>query len=158
MLELIKLTIFDKKINFGVRFGGKNMFLGQISNYLVPTGEAGTVIPVRTVSNTNDNVVNRRGVISFLKSGHYNVDASISVSAEDVQNVTVSIYADDGVRRSVIATIPAGEEGEVGIANVSLVDAIKVVLTKYFNVANIYIGVDQSGVTIDGYIRVEYVK
>lgn len=135
------------------------MFLGQINNYLVPSGEAETVIPIRTISNTNDNVVNKRGIISFLKNGHYNVDATISVSAEDTQNVTVSIYADDGVRRSVIATIPAVPDGEeVGIANVSLVDAIKVVLTKYFNIANIYIGVDQSNVTVNGYIRVEYVK
>lgn len=135
------------------------MFLGQINNYLVPSGEAETVIPIRTISNTNDNVVNKRGIISFLKNGHYNVDATISVSAEDAQNVIVSIYADDGVRRSVIATIPAVPDGEeVGIANVSLVDAIKVVLTKYFNIANIYIGVDQSNVTVNGYIRVEYVK
>lgn len=135
------------------------MFLGQINNYLVPTGEANTVIPIRTISNTNDKVVNKRGVISFLKSGNYNVDATISVSSATTQNVTVSIYADDGIRRSVVATIPTVPDGEVvGVANVSLVDAIKVILTKYFSVANIYIAVDQSDVTVDGYIRVEYVK
>lgn len=135
------------------------MFLGQINNYLVPTGEANTVIPIRTVSNTNDKVVNRRGVISFLKNGNYNVDATISVSATESQNVNVSIYTDDGVRVSVPATIPAPPTGEtVGIANVSLVDAIKVILTRYFSVANIYIAVDQSDVTVDGYIRIEYVK
>lgn len=135
------------------------MFLGQIDNYLVPTGEANMVIPVRTITNTNDKIVNKRGIISFLKSGNYNVDATISVSAEDTQNVTVSIFTDDGVRRSVLATIPAEPaEGEGGIANVSLVDAIKVVLTKYLSIANIYIGVDQSDVTVNGYIRIEYVK
>ena len=135
------------------------MFLGQINNYLVPAGEANTVIPIRTISNTNDKVVNNRGTISFLKSGNYNVDASISVSAADTQNVTVSIYADDGERRSLVATIPAPPAGEdVGVANVALVDAIKVVLTKYFSVANIYIAVDQSDVTVNGYIRVGYVK
>lgn len=135
------------------------MFLGQITNYLVPAGEANTVIPIRTISNTNEKVINRGGVISFLKNGHYNVDASISVSSDTAQNVTVSIYADDGVRRSLIATIPTAPDGEdVGVANVSLVDAIKVVLTKYFSVATIYIGVDQSNVTVDGFVRVEYVK
>lgn len=135
------------------------MFLGQIQDYLVPAGEANTIIPIRTISNTNDNVINQQGTISFLKNGYYNVDASISVSAEDAQNVNVSIFADDGVRRSVLATIPAVPDGEeVGVANVNLVDAIKVVLTKYFSIANIYIAVDQSDVTVNGYIRVEHIK
>lgn len=135
------------------------MFLGQINDYLVPSGEANTVIPIRTITNTNDKLVNRQGVISFLQSGNFNVDATISVSAATPQNVNVSIFADDGVRRSVLATIPAAPDGEtVGVANVSLVDAIKVVLTKYYNVATIYIGVDQSDVTVNGYIRIEYVK
>lgn len=135
------------------------MFRGRINNYLVPAGEAGTVIPITTLSNTNEKVVNKRGVISFLQNGTYNVDASISVSATESQNVTVSIYADDGERTSVPATIPAAPEGEtVGVANVSLPDAIKVVLTRYYSVANIYIAVDQSDVTVDGYVRIEYVK
>lgn len=135
------------------------MFLGQINNFLVPEGMANTLIPIRTLINTNDNVINQQGTISFLKNGYYNVDASISVSAEEAQNVTVSIYADDGVRRSVLATIPTAPTGEdVGVANVSLVDAIKVVLTKYFSIANIYIAVDQSDVTVNGYIRVEHIK
>lgn len=135
------------------------MFLGEIQDYLVPTGMAGTVIPIRTISNTNDKLVNRKGVISFLKNGKYDVDASISVSGADTQNVTVSIYADDGIRRSVVATIPAAPDGEdVGVANVSLVDSINVVLTKYFSIANIYIAVDQSNVTVNGYVRVEYVR
>ena len=136
-----------------------DMFLGRINNYLVPTGQANTVIPVRTITNTNDKVVNKSGVISFLTNGNFNVDASISVSAEDSQNVTVSIYAEDGERTSVVATIPAAPDGEtVGVANVSLVDAIKVILTRYRNVANIYIAVDQSDVTVNGYIRIEYVR
>lgn len=135
------------------------MFFGRIDNYLVPTGMANSVIPIRTETNTNDNLVNRKGVISFLENGNYNVDASISVSAADAQNVNVNIYADDGVRRSVLATIPAAPTGEdVGVANVSLIDAIKVVLTKYFSVANIYIGVDQSDVIVSGYIRIEHFK
>lgn len=134
------------------------MFLGQINNYLVPSGMANTLIPIRTLSNTNDNIVNRQGMIKFLKNGYYNVDASISVSAADTQNVSVNIVADDGVRKSVVATIPAAPGDEPGVANVSLIDAIKVVLTKYFNVASIYITVDQSDVTVDGYIRIEYVK
>lgn len=133
------------------------MFLGRINNYLVPVGMAETVIPIKTITNTNDRIVNNKGVISFLKSGTYNVDASISVSAAESQTVTVSIYADDGVRTSAIATIPAPVD-DTGVANVSLVDAIKVILTKYFNVANIYIGVDQSAVTVDGHIRIEYIK
>lgn len=135
------------------------MFLGQINDYLVPSGEANTVIPIRTVSNTNEKVINKRGVISFLQNGNFDVDATISVSATESQNVNVSIFTDDGVRISVPTTIPAPPNGEeVGIANVSLVDAIKVILTKYFNVATIYIGVDQSDVTVNGYIRIEYVK
>lgn len=135
------------------------MFLGQINNYLVPTGEANTVIPVRTITNTNEKIVNKRGVIYFLQNGNFDVDATISVSATSAQNVTVSIYAEDSARESVVATIPAPPDGEaVGVANVSLVDAIKVILTKYRNVANIYIGVDQSDVTVDGYIRIEYVR
>ena len=48
--------------------------------------------------------------------------------------------------------------GDTGTANVSLIDAIKVALTKYYNVANVYIGVDQSDVTVNGYIRIEYVR
>lgn len=135
------------------------MFVGQIDNYLVPTGMANTVIPIRTLVNTNDKLVNKQGIISFLKDGNYNVDATISVSAADSQNVNVSIFTDDGIRKSVLATIPAAPTGEdTGTANVSLVDEIKVVLTKYFNVANIYIAVDQSDVTVNGYVRVEYVK
>lgn len=135
------------------------MFLGQITDYLVPSGQANTVIPIRTITNTNDNIVNSKGTISFLRNGNYNVDASISVGADTEQNVTVSIYVDDGVRRSVVATIPAVPTGEeVGISNVYLVDAIKVVLTKYYNVANIYIVVDQSDVTVNGYIRIEHFK
>lgn len=135
------------------------MFLGQINNYLVPSGEANTAIPVRTISNTNEKVVNRQGVIYFLQNGNFDVDATISVSATATQNVTVSIYTDDGIRESVVATIPAPPDGEtVGVANVSLVDAIKVILTRYRSLANIYIAVDQSDVTVDGYIRIEYVR
>ena len=135
------------------------MFLGNINDYFVPDGMANTVIPIRTVSNTNDKLVNRKGIISFLKDGNYDVDATISVSAAESQNVNVSIYTDDGVRVSVPATIPAPPTGEdLGIANVSLVDAIKVILTKYYNVANIYIAVDQSAVTVNGYIRIEFVR
>lgn len=135
------------------------MFVGQIDNYLVPTGMANTIIPIRTETNTNERLVNKKGVISFLKDGNYNIDATISVSAADSQNVNVTIFTDDGARKSVLATIPAAPTGEdVGVANVSLVDAIKVALTKYFNVANIYIGVDQSGVIVNGYIRIEHFK
>lgn len=43
------------------------MFFGEIQNYLVPTGEANTIIPIRTIRNTNDKIVNKRGTISFLK-------------------------------------------------------------------------------------------
>lgn len=79
--------------------------------------------------------------------------------ATESQNVTVSIYAEDSARESVTATIPAPPDGEtVGVASIPLVDAIKVVLTKYRNLANIYIAVDQSNVTVDGYIRIEYVR
>ena len=145
------LSLFESEV--------KIMFFGEVNNYLVPTGEANTVIPIRTITNTNDKLVNRRGVISFLENGSYDVDATISVSAADTQNVNVILFTDDGARRSVLATIPAAPDGEdVGVANVSLIDAIKVVLTKYFNVANIYIGVDQSDVTVNGYIRIEYVR
>lgn len=135
------------------------MFIGQIQDYLVPSGMANTVIPIRTERNTNDRVFNKKGVISFLENGHYNIDATISVGAEDTQNVTVSLFVDDGVRKSVIATIPAQpSDDELGVANVSLVDSIKVDLTKYIDVATIYVGVDQSNVRVNGYIRVEYVK
>lgn len=135
------------------------MFLGEINDYLVPTGMANTVIPIRTISNTNDNIVNRQGIVKFLKNGRYNIDASISVSAADSQNVNVILFTDDGIRRSVLATIPAAPTGEdVGVANVSLIDAINVALTKYYNVASIYIGVDQSDVTVNGYIRIEHFK
>ena len=135
------------------------MFLGQINNYLIPTGMANTVIPIKTVRNTNDRIVNKKGVISFLKDGNYDIDATISVSATTTQNVNVSIFTDDGVRVSIPATIPAPPTGEeVGIANVSLVDAIKIILTKYCSIANIYIGVDQSDVTVNGQIRIEHVK
>lgn len=135
------------------------MFLGRIDNYLVPSGMANTLIPIRTETNTNDNIVNNKGMISFLKNGNFNIDASISVGADDTQNVNVSIFTDDGIRKSVVATIPVPpSDNEQGIANVSLVDAIKVVLTKYLKVANIYIGVDQSDVTVSGHIRIEYFK
>lgn len=132
------------------------MFLGQIENYLVPVGGANGMIPIRTITNTNDNIINNKGMISFLKNGNYNVDASISVSGAE-QNVTVSLFADDGVRRSVIATIPATTD-DSGVANVYIPDAIKVILTKYLKVASIFIGVDQSNVTVNGYVRVEYFK
>lgn len=135
------------------------MFLGQITNYLVPSGMANTVIPIRTETNTNERILNNKGIISFMQNGSYNIDATISVSAAETQNVNVSIFTDDGVRKSVLATIPAAPDGEdVGVANVSLVDAIKVALTRYYNVANIYIGVDQSDVIVNGYIRIEHFK
>ena len=135
------------------------MFLGQINNYLISTGMANTVIPIKTARNTNDRIVNKKGVISFLKDGNYDIDATISVSATTTQNVNVSIFTDDGVRVSIPATIPAPPTGEeVGIANVSLVDAIKIILTKYCSIANIYIGVDQSDVTVNGQIRIEHVR
>lgn len=135
------------------------MFLGKIKDYLVPTGMANTVIPIKTETNTNDKIVNNKGTISFLKNGTYNIDCSISVSATTSQNVNVSIYTDDGERTTIAATIPVPpSDAEPGIANVSLVDAIKVILTKYISVANIYIAVDQSDVTVNGIIRIEYIK
>lgn len=135
------------------------MFLGQINNYLVPSGMANTVIPIRTISNTNEKVVNNKGMISFLKNGKFDVDATVSVASDTPQNVNVILFTDDGARTSVPATIPTAPDGEdVGIANVSLIDSINVILTRYFNVANIYIGVDQSDVTVNGYVRVEYLR
>ena len=135
------------------------MFLGKIKDYLVPTGMSNTVIPIKTETNTNDKIVNNKGTISFLKNGTYNIDCSISVSATTAQNVNVSIYTDDGERTTIAATIPEPpSDAEPGIANVSLVDAIKVILTKYISVANIYIAVDQSDVTVSGTIRIEYSK
>lgn len=135
------------------------MFLGQINNYVVQTGQANTVIPIRTVSNTNDKVVNNKGVISFLRNGKYDIDATISVSGDSVQNVTVNLYTDDGIRTSVTGTIPTSpSDTEPGTVNISLVDAIDVILTRYASVANIYLAVDQSDVTVNGYIRIEYVR
>lgn len=135
------------------------MFLGKINNYLVQTGMANTVIPIKTTTNTNDKIVNNKGTISFLKNGTYNIDGSISVSATTAQNVNVSIFTDDGERTTIPVTIPeAPSAAEPGIANVSLVDAIKVILTKYISVANIYITVDQSDVIVNGIIRIEYIK
>lgn len=135
------------------------MFLGEIQNFFIPAGEANTVIPIKTLANTNDNVVNKGGVISFLKSGMYNIDASISVTGAEADNLTVTIFADDGARISVPATIPAPPDGATeSTVNVSLVDAIKVILTRYRSLASIYIGVGSSAVTVDGYIRVEHVR
>lgn len=135
------------------------MFLGQINSYFIPSGEANTIIPIKTLSNTNDNVVNKGGVISFLKSGMYNIDASISVTGTGADNITVTIFADDGARITVPATIPTPPDGATtSTVNVSLVDAIRVILTRYNSVAKIYIGVGSSAVTVDGYIRVEYVR
>lgn len=135
------------------------MFLGEIQNYRIPAEQANTLIPIKTLSNTNDNVVNRSGLISFLKSGMYNVDATISVTGAEADNLDVVIFADDGARISVPATIPAPPTGATSATvNVSLVDAIKVVLTRYRSVAQIYIGVNSSDVVVNGYVRIEHVR
>lgn len=125
------------------------MFFGTIEQ---ATTVASANIPITTELATNRKVVNNTttNTLEIRKQGIYNVDGYLSMSG--VQgDIDVNIIADGDLRRTVSVSLPSA----TAYATVPIVDAIRVVLAEYPQVANIAIRVDTSGLSVFGAIRVE---
>lgn len=128
------------------------MFLGNVTNW---TSVVGQNIPFTTVLNTNNRTKNDNGLISFKRSGYYNIDCALNLVGAG--EVIVSVIK-DGVEDP---TTYAETEITTDVAdgNVAIVDAIKVVLNRNIDdLATIALRVDTAGITVSGKLRIEYVQ
>ena len=127
------------------------MFLGRATDFV--TSGVNQVIPFVTRKNTNNKTSNQLGVINLKKSGYYNVDGSLVVSGA-AGNITVTVYADgvptDNVMNvTVAANIPT---------TITITDALEVKRSNFPEYAQLSLVVAQTGVTVNGTLRVEYLQ
>lgn len=127
------------------------MFLGRVNDF-VTTG-VNQVIPFVKEINSNAKTSNQLGVISLKKAGIYNIDASLTVEGA-AGDVTITVYA-DGVPTSNVITVTVTADTPVSI---SITDAVKVARAEFPEYANISLVVAETGVTVNGKIRVEYLQ
>ena len=127
------------------------MFLGRINDFV--TTSANQIIPFITKINSNKNTSNSAGVISLRKAGYYNLDANLYISGV-AGVVTATVYA-DGVPTDNVASATTAV---AGVASLSLTDVIRAAISQFPDVATISIVLDTAGVSVDGTVRVEYVK
>ena len=133
-------------------YGGKNMFIGSVTNW---TSVVGTDIPFITELNSNNKISNTNGLIRLRTNGYWNVDASLTLSGVTGE-VIVSLFA-DGVEK-VTTYAETTLTADVLEANVSITDAIKTILDRNPDIATISLRVDTPNVVVNGKLRVEYVQ
>lgn len=128
------------------------MFLG---NFSVANSVANENIPIRTLISTNRKIVNNTSVnvLELRKAGIYNIDGWITVSGA-TGTVDVQVWADSELRDSIAVTTTADDQ----LVTAPIVDAVRAVLSRYPDVADISLRVGTSGYTLDGVIRVEYLQ
>lgn len=130
------------------------MFLASVTNW---TSVLNTDIPFVTEVNSNSKVANDNGTINLKSSGYWNVDSSLTITSAIVQDITVTLYVDGVAKATTFATETVATADDY--VNVSIVDAIKTVLTAVPNdFATISLRVSVAGATVSGKIRVEYLQ
>lgn len=126
------------------------MFLGRVDSW---TSVVGTDIPFTTVRNTNNKIKNNNGTLSLLKTGNWNIDASLVLTGV-ADDVIVTVLA-DGQETGAYAEATTTAAGFV---TVPIVDAVRTALSRFPEAARISLRVDTAGVTVSGTIRVEYLQ
>lgn len=128
------------------------MFLG---NFDVANSVANTNIPIKTLTSTNRKITNNTtsNVLELRKAGVYNVDGWATISGP-AGVVELNIFADNVLRDTITGSISADNE----FITLPIVDAVRAVIDRYPQVANISIQVGTGGLTLSGLIRVEYLQ
>lgn len=128
------------------------MFLG---NFNVANSVENENIPINTLISTNRKVVNNTSsnVLELRKPGIYNIDGWMTVSGA-TGTVEIQVWEDDTFRDSIAVTTTSDDQ----LITVPIVDAVRAVISRYPETARIYLRVDESGFTLAGVIRVEYLQ
>lgn len=128
------------------------MYLG---NFTVANSVANQNIPINTKISTNRKIVSNPSsdVLELREAGIYNIDGWVTLTGTATTG-TVDIYADDSYRDAIAFTIPADNDS----VTVPIVDAVRAILTKYPQTANISLRVSEGGLSLTGVIRVEYLQ
>lgn len=128
------------------------MFLG---NFDVANSVANSNIPIKTLTATNRKIVNNTtaNVLELREAGIYNVDGWVTASGP-AGTVDINIIADGVLRDTIVGTISADND----FITLPIVDAVRAVIDRYPQVADISLQVGTSGLTLSGLIRVEYLQ
>lgn len=128
------------------------MFLG---NFNVANSVENENIPINTLISTNRKVVNNTSsnVLELRKPGIYNIDGWMTVSGA-TGTVEIQVWEDDTFRDAIAVTTTSDDQ----LITVPIVDAVRAVIARYPETARIYLRVDESGFTLAGVIRVEYLQ
>lgn len=128
------------------------MFLG---NFNVANSVENENIPINTLISTNRKVVNNTSsnVLELRKPGIYNIDGWMTVSGA-TGTVEIQVWEDDTFRDAIAVTTTSDDQ----LITVPIVDAVRAVISRYPETARIYLRVDESGFTLAGVIRVEYLQ
>lgn len=128
------------------------MFLG---NFTVTNSVANQNIPINTLISTNRKIVNNTSadVIELRQAGIYNIDGWVTITGTATTG-SVDLYEDEDYRESIAFTISADNES----VTVPIVDAVRAILAKYPETANISLRVSEGGLSLVGVLRVEYLQ
>lgn len=128
------------------------MFLG---NFTVANSVANQNIPINTLISTNRKIVNNTtsDVLELRQAGIYNIDGWITITGNATTG-SVDLYEDEEYRDSIAFTI--SNDGEN--VTVPIVDAVRAIISKYPETANISLRVSEGGLSLVGVVRVEYLQ
>ncbi len=128
------------------------MFLG---NFSVANSVANENIPLTTLITTNRKIVNNTSddVIELRQAGIYNIDGWITITGTATTG-SVDLYEDENYRDSIAFTISADNAP----VTVPIVDAVRAIISKYPETANISLRVSEGGLSLVGVLRVEYLQ
>lgn len=128
------------------------MFLG---NFTVANSVANQNIPINTLISTNRKIVNNTtsDVLELRQAGIYNIDGWITITGNATTG-SVDLYEDEEYRDSIAFTI--SNDGEN--VTVPIVDAVRAIISKCPETANISLRVSEGGLSLVGVVRVEYLQ
>lgn len=128
------------------------MFAGRIENV---TSVANQNIPIITELSTNRKVVNNtiNNEIEIRKPGIYKVNGYLQVLGT-TGDVSFYIMHDEEQAREITATLASATT----VVVIPLDDVFRCVVSQYPNIGNISIQTDTAGLTVDGFVSVEYIQ
>lgn len=128
------------------------MFAGRIENV---TSVANQNIPIITELSTNRKVINNTisNVIEIRKPGIYKADGYLQVLGT-TGDVSFYIMHDTEQAREITVTLASA----TAVSVIPLDDVFRCVFSQYPNIGSISIQTDTAGLTIDGFISVEYIQ
>ena len=128
------------------------MFLG---NFNVVNSVANQNIPINTLISTNRKIANNNStnVIELRQAGIYNIDGWVTITGAATTG-SVDLYEDEDYRESIAFTIATDNDS----VTVPIVDAVRAIISKYPETANISLRVSEGGLSLVGVLRVEYLQ